>query len=109
MISTAVGFKTFNTRIIIYKHFRRYLSYSPFLLHFHSLLFDIGGCEGEGCWMYTGCCNEVEVTGLTTDAASREGTYVKDGTFKDRDYYFNPDSNMYLHWDGLRWNVCIFL
>ena len=68
-----------------------------------------GKCVGAGCWMNVGCCDEVEVTGLTTDAASREGTYVKDGTFKDRDYYFNPDSNMYIHWDGDRWIVCTSL
>ena len=58
--------------------------------------------------MNVGCCNEVEVTGLNTDAASREGTYVKQGTYYDRDYYKKSDSEMYIHWDGYRWTVCIF-
>ena len=84
----------------------RYLSYDLSFFIFIPF-FDLGGCKGEGCWMNTGCCNEVEVSGLTTYATSREGTYVKDGTFRDRNYFFNPDSNMYLHWDGRRWMVCV--
>ena len=59
--------------------------------------------------MNVGCCNEVQVTGLTTDAANREGTYVKqEGTYYDRDVYKKVDSEMYIHWDGYRWTVCIF-
>ena len=60
--------------------------------------------------MNVGCCDEVEVTGLTTQAAFREGTYVKqDDTFYDRDYYKKTDPDTYLHWDadGKRWMVSI--
>ena len=65
--------------------------------------------------MNVGCCNEVEVTGLTTQAAFREGNYVKqNGTFYDRDYYKKTDPDTYLLWDGRRseyggrWMVSIF-
>ena len=59
--------------------------------------------------MNVGCCNEVEVTGLTTQTASREGTYVKQNeTFYDRNYYKKTDPDKYLLWDGHRWMVSIF-
>ena len=76
------------------------------------MIFDLGKCVGD-C---AGCCNELEVSGLTTNANLSEGTYVKqNGTSRDRNYYKKMESgkpDLYIHWtmDGGvgRWIVSIY-
>ena len=67
----------------------------------------LGKCLGD-C---AGCCNEVEVSGLATNAFLSEGTYVKQNdTSRDRNYYKKVESgkpDMYIHWNGYGWIVSI--
>ena len=67
----------------------------------------LGKCLGD-C---AGCCNEVEVSGLATNAFLSEGTYVKQNdTSRDRNYYKKVESgkpDYFIHWTGYRWIVSI--